>query len=713
MNYSLAFTLLSLIAGFLSLTLVMGTLKASKGSDNNVAILLFSSLSFYCFGYALELQNFALPITLQIIGIEYIGITLSPVLLLLFIFRYQGIRKETIHTFFPFLFLIPVVTLIIVWTPLIIPWLYEKAWMNTSSLVPGFSMSPGIWWYVITIWNFCLLIIGLIFLGMNLFSRGAVYRKQTALMIVGVLAPFFSFFLNNYLRNIFPVDVTPFTLVITGLALYPAITRMNLLSIVPVAYATVFKTLASGLLVLDNQSLIREINSAAEDIFQISRQDVLGKEVSILNPLRRVFDNPLKLSESRKEIKFSLEGKTEYYLLDVMPFHDVDNVQAGSVLMFTRITDRKESEEQLVEYNAIIEKRNAELQTAYQKLEKNQNALRDSENSLKKAQSIARLGAYEWNQLSDKVYVSDEFLSIFGRNEIKDPSSISEFISQVTSSDREKVSSVLSDLEQTEAPFTIEFWIELENTVKRAIRGQGEVEHNEDGSPHYIFIIQDITERKLMEEKIHEAYLEKETLLREIHHRVKNNMQVISSLLSIQSRAIDEPSIQDMFKQTQGKIRSLSLVHELLYQSDNLNKIDYYTYIQKITRYFLQSYETLQGMVTYTIDMEKIDLSIEKAVPCSLILSELLTNSFKYAFPEGIKGEISIRFFFNDKENEYTLEYRDNGRGFTASKVKHEDPGIGFSLIEGLTRQLSGRVWVDTSESGVHYVITFPGDRRT
>jgi len=570
MTYSLIFTLLALFACFILVVLVIGSIRSSAGSGKYIILALFLSLFVYCFGYALELQNFPLDVTLRIIAFEYIGITMAPVLLLIFILGFYRSGGDNFWAFIPYLLIIPGITLIIVWSDLIIPWLYQDIWLNNSQILPGFAMVPGYWWYVITIWNSCLMITSLTILGRMFFFPTTLGRKQITMMIIGVLAPLSSLFLNLYFRSIIPIDVTPFMLVITGLAIYPGIMHYNLLNIVPVAYATIFSTLSSGIIVLDNTNRILDFNPVAEEIFNSSKAAVIGSDVrSLLTDVIHP-ESITKFLENRKEIKISRDGKSEYYLMDLKPFDDKDKVLAGSVLIITRITDRKEKEEQLLEYMGIIESRNNEIQEAYQ---------------------------------------------------------------------------------------------------------------------------------------------EKVVLLREMHHRVKNNMQLISSLLSMQSRAIKDPTIQAIFTETQGRVRSLSLVHEQLYQSKNISKIDYYGYLRKITDYYLQSYAIPGRVVRCTINVINVEISIEKAVPLSLIISELLTNSLKYAFIDREKGGIIIDLSFDLKENTYFLDYQDDGKGIDPESKSDEDKGIGSTLIVGLVKQLSGTIKRDNSIPGVHYRIIFPGDR--
>ena len=707
MNYSIVFTGLSLFTGMLILSLLVGTLRGSR--DNYTAISLFSSLALYCFGYALELQCFPLPVTLQIIGIEYIGIVLAPVSVFILVVKYIGTSTRTIRRMLPSLLMIPVITLAIIWSPFIIPWFYEQAWMNTTSILPGFEMKPGIWWFVISFWNVSLLTASLGILIKKIITNQDTNQKLSILICIGVIAPLLSIFLNFYLRNSIPIDTTPFSLLITGITIYPAINKYNFLNLVPVAYATVFNTLGSGLIVLDSQGRIREINREAEKIFSVSKAGVMGTKIQTSLPmgdfLYKMIDHS---SEKKEEIALSISGKIEFYLVDVIPFDQGNVKQSGSILMVSCISEWKAKEDKLIEYTGIIEIRNSELNDAYKELKIKQNALKESEKSLKKAHEIAGLGIYEWNIATNQIFVSDELLHIFGLNQNNRTPSLSDLLKLVKDSNFDLVSASFDSLLKSGTPFTIEFWITRIDGTQCALLGKGEINHDDViGERAITFIFQDITERKLMEEKIHEAYLEKEILLTEIHHRVKNNMQIISSLLSMQSRTIKDPEIQMIFKETQARVRSLALVHEQLYQSTNLNKINYREYIQKISKYFMQSHEITKGSVTCNLVCPDVDLTIEKAVPCSLILSELFTNSFKHAFCDGQKGEITIQFLFNPLSNRYTLDYRDNGKGFT--DITQYNEGFGSILINGLVRQLSGRVSVDSLNPGVHYSITFPG----
>lgn len=215
----------------------------------------------------------------------------------------------------------------------------------------------------------------------------------------------------------------------------------------------------------------------------------------------------------------------------------------------------------------------------------------------------------------------------------------------------------------------------------------------------------DITDRKVMENQIAASLREKEFLLKEIHHRVKNNLQVISSLLSMQADKATDRNVIDSLTDSQNRVKSIALVHENLYQSKSLDQIEYGNYLTKIVNHLFDTYNIPLSRVACLVHAENIFVDINQAVPCSLIINEMLTNSLKYAFPNGAKGEISIDFKTDDKN--YILKYHDNGIGIPEGISFERTESLGMKLIYGLTQQLNGTVELKRGE-GTTFVITFP-----
>lgn len=215
----------------------------------------------------------------------------------------------------------------------------------------------------------------------------------------------------------------------------------------------------------------------------------------------------------------------------------------------------------------------------------------------------------------------------------------------------------------------------------------------------------DITDKKLAEVRIRAALEEKEILLREIYHRVKNNMQVISSILKLQARHIQDEETLRMFRDTQNRVKSMSLVHEKLYQSKDLSNINFSDYTRSLISLLFSSYNVNPRTISVKFDMDRIVLNIKTAIPIGLIISEIVSNSLKYAFPEGRVGEIIFKLRKVDAEN-FSLIISDNGVGIPEDIDFEKSDSLGMHLIKALTTQIHGSVSLDRN-NGTTYTIRF------
>jgi len=205
--------------------------------------------------------------------------------------------------------------------------------------------------------------------------------------------------------------------------------------------------------------------------------------------------------------------------------------------------------------------------------------------------------------------------------------------------------------------------------------------------------------------QIQASLREKEVLLKEIHHRVKNNLQVISSLLYLQSRKAHDQQTIEMFNESQNRIRSMALIHEKLYQSQDIGKIDFADYIRSLTNYLSSSYGLKSRATNITVNISNVFLSIDKAIPCGLIINELVSNSLKYAFPEGRNGKIDIQLV-PDKNNHVALIVDDNGVGFPKDLDFRKTKTLGLQLVNTLTKQLKATIELH-NKKGTRFEITF------
>jgi len=222
-----------------------------------------------------------------------------------------------------------------------------------------------------------------------------------------------------------------------------------------------------------------------------------------------------------------------------------------------------------------------------------------------------------------------------------------------------------------------------------------------------ILNITDISDRKKSEDQLQLSLQEKEILLREVHHRVKNNMQVISGLIELQSSQITDPQTQRLLQESYERIKAMALIHESLYRSKDLARIDFSIYLDKLISYLLSSYGRTRDEISVDIQLQIIQMNMDIAVPCGLIANELISNSLKHGFPGGRHGEISVRLAAaGEKECEFTVS--DDGVGFPPDLDFRNMTSFGLQLINGLaTHQMRGTVGL-RRENGTTFVIRFP-----
>jgi two-component sensor histidine kinase len=232
------------------------------------------------------------------------------------------------------------------------------------------------------------------------------------------------------------------------------------------------------------------------------------------------------------------------------------------------------------------------------------------------------------------------------------------------------------------------------------------------GDGNIMGMIRDVSRRKRAEEQVAASLREKEVLLKEIHHRVKNNLQIISSLLSLQADHIDDPLALAKFRESQERINSIALLHESLYRSADFARIDIAHYIQRLATNLSDTYcSTCESRVKVNVQVSHLLLDLGTAMPCGLIITELLTNSIKYAFPEGQEGEVYVRLD-SDADGAIALTIGDTGVGLPPDTVLGQTDSLGLQLVDTLVKQLKGTI-VISRELGTQFHITFTPQTKT
>jgi two-component sensor histidine kinase len=220
-------------------------------------------------------------------------------------------------------------------------------------------------------------------------------------------------------------------------------------------------------------------------------------------------------------------------------------------------------------------------------------------------------------------------------------------------------------------------------------------------------IYTDITQLRQTEQNLRDSLEEKEILLSEVHHRVKNNLAIISGLLLLEAMNWDDDStVSKVLMQSKLRIHSMAQIHEKLYESNDFANLDLEDYISDLVVTIRDSIKGQKNDVEIDIDCDNIGLNINQALPCALIINELVTNSFKYAFEDNQKGELKVKFKSNGEP--INLMVSDNGPGLPANFKKMAEQSLGHRLVSQLVKQLDGDINVETSQGeGTRYEITF------
>lgn len=455
-------------------------------------------------------------------------------------------------------------------------------------------------------------------------------------------------------------------------------------------YRKIFENVQDVFYQTDINGKIIEMSPSIERYSGFSRDYLIGRQVETVyqNPEDRI--KLLELIKEKGEVndyELALEnkdGEIVYVSVNSHFLKDENNQPVGVEGSLRDIGPRKKAERDLIA----------------------------TQNRLRIALDLAKMGSWEYDVASDMFTFDDQFYALYGttaEDEGGYQMSSNDYASKFIPSD---VSSVVAEeIERALSADDPAYSNEIEHVIvradgeKRVIVVRNGIEKDEYGNTvKTIGVNQDITELKRVQNEIKEALIEKEMLLKEIHHRVKNNLMVISSLLNLQSQYIHDEEALDIFRESQNRAKSMALIHERLYRSTDLKRIDFGDYIRTLGNDLYHTYMPGDGRISLNMNLENLMVDINTTVPLGLIVNELITNSMKHAFVEEAEGEINITFY--KKGDEFTLIIEDNGVGLPADLDFKNTETLGLQLVNNLTAQIDGTIELDRSQ-GTRFKITF------
>ena len=630
--------------------------------------IVLIAVSIWSISEAFEMASLDIATKIIFSQISYIGIVLIGPFFLLFTMSYTGHKKWLKNQFIGLLMVVPIIVLFLVatngWFGLIWPTIIPTSNQPGAILI----YNHGVGFYVNTLYTYILITVGILLLLQSIIRSPKLFQKQSVIILIAAIIPIVANAIYILQSSPIPgLDITPFAFTITGILVAYSIFKYKLLDIVPIAYNKLFDKMGSGALVIDSEKRIVDINDAAKQILEIN-QKLIGKNVEEkLETFNELYPLDEIESESKKEIL--IEKPKMMWLNTQITVLESEKQLLGWLITFTDISARKIAE----------------------------NLLKKSEKEYRNLVDNALVGVYKTDLNGNILFTNDAMAHMMGYNSKDDFEEYKSYLMYENPGDRNYI---LNKLKMDGIIEKHEVNLKKKNgdviTVLLNSKLEGKVMSG---------MIMDITVMKDAEKQIKNSLEEKEMLLREIHHRVKNNLMVISSLLSLQSRYIKDEAYKNIFKESQNRARSMALIHELLYQSSDLKRINFGTFIKTLTNELFKIYIANQDLIELNIDVkEEVMVDINTAIPLGLIVNELVSNSMKHAFPDGRRGEIKISF--KQLDYKYTLIVEDDGTGLPKGIDFKSTNSLGLRIVNSLTEQIDGELTLDNS-MGSKFIIKF------
>jgi PAS domain S-box-containing protein len=339
---------------------------------------------------------------------------------------------------------------------------------------------------------------------------------------------------------------------------------------------------------------------------------------------------------------------------------------------------------------------------------KTDQALHASETRLNEAQRIARVGGWELDLVTGRLHWSDEIFRLFELDPAQFGATYEAFLHAVHPDDRDAVNAAYTGSLRDRKPYRIVHRLRMADGRIKHVEEQCETDFAPDGTPlESRGTVQDVTGRVLAERALQASLREKTTLLQEIHHRVKNNLQVVSSLLFFEQRRAAHPAVAAQFQRSHDRVAAISLVHERLYQAPDLVGINFAPYVETLGQHVLRGFSGQAGPVALRVEGAGFKLGVTEAVPCALIVNELLANSLKHAFPAGRAGTVTIRLEA-DAAGARHLWFGDDGAGLPGDVLPAGGRSLGLRLVEQLTEQLQATFVREPAVQGLRFHLTIP-----
>jgi PAS domain S-box-containing protein len=348
----------------------------------------------------------------------------------------------------------------------------------------------------------------------------------------------------------------------------------------------------------------------------------------------------------------------------------------------------------LIASQAAISLENARLYADLQRMKAN----------LEEAQRLTHTGSFTFDLSTQSLFWSDEIYRIYGLNPA-DGITLEAVVPHVVPEDRRLLQEFIGGIPLDGAPHAFEHRIVVADGTVKTLRIIAHSERDETGNVILVGTAMDITERKRMDAGLQSSLQEKDALLKEVHHRVKNNLQLISSLLNLQASRSKEPAEAERFSESRNRVRSMALVHENLYRTGDFANVSMVSHIKALCTQLVRAYRMSDQNVDVVTDVDRIELDLDQAVSVGLIINELVSNALKHAFPDGQSGLVQVSLK-RSQNGRCILSVRDTGTGLPPGFDTSQSDSLGLQLVQDLTQQLRGSMAI-TQDGGAAFIVSF------
>ena len=790
------YTALLLFTTCLNIFLAWNIWKRQRISGSIYLFFIILAAALWSFTGALELASTTIATKILWGKISYIAITTVAPLWFLFTVTYSKnqfkVKKQ--HTIL--LLIIPALTTLLAFTNE----MHGLVWSGFSYLETSAGLiilyKHGIAAIISAIYSYALMIMGLIVIGQNLFREPSIYKQRGFLMVLAALIPLLSNLIYALGVSPFYFDPTPLALTITGILVFWSLFHYKLFDLVPPAYETLFSNMKSGVMVLDLNERIVDVNDSVKNIIGLGSSSVgekVGDELDMWSEIHPIEGQ----NDAKMELKLENNPENRFLEIRYNPIY-TEGIPSGWLYIFEDISDRKIGEKELkesetryrtifentgtamimIESNGMISLTNAEfleltgfiredvegkMQLVDFVSEEERNTLMDYHHLRRSERGVApRNYEFSFKDADRKIkqvlatvsIINDTDQSIASFMDVTELKKTEMALKESERKYREFADMLPQTVFETDEHGNITFFndhafkmfgysqkdledglniLEVidENERQRSLDkfdkiSQGDLSGDEynakhaDGSNFPIIlystpkfhdrknqgfrgIIVDISDIKDVENELTKSLHEKEVLLQELHHRVKNNMQIISSLLSLQAAYTESHEVKTVLRDSQNRVRTMAIIHENLYSIDDFSRLEVSDYLESMVQSIVSSYSPEPEGIKLEMSLEKVYLNLETALPLGLLVNEMVSNSMEHAFPISA-GKITLNLRSHGEG--YVLKVKDNGVGLPEDFDPLKTDSLGLQLINNLVKQIEGSLEVK-SEDGAEFTVRF------